>query len=406
MSLVEKQISEEKKKKKSRLKIMAAAVLGCILLLAAGSGLGFLYLRFQGEKNLKTQVPAVSKEKDEAENTSGSSEKEEQEGLYITYEGKQYQYNSDVINILCLGIDKDIPIEEKRDTGSEGLADAVILASIDTKEDKLNFLAVPRETIVPVKLIDTAGNFVRTENEQITLQYAYGQTAEKSCELMTDAVSNLLFQLPIQRYCAINFQALPALNDAIGGVDLVSIETVHWWNGSFYEGQQLHLEGQSALDYVRQRDETIPKSSMGRLERQKQYITCYLEQAKEAVGKDLTLPVKLFQSLTENMCTNVTAADITYLVPELLNMDVNMDNISMVPGETITGGEHEEYHVDTEFLKQLVVQMFYTEVPVEQGIPEEEGNTQTGQEQSDSQKDSGTAEKGTVVEGSQTENVN
>ena len=63
---------------------------------------------------------------------------------------------------------------------------------------------MPRETIVPVKLIDTAGNFVRTENEQITLQYAYGQTAEKSCELMTDAVSNLLFQLPIQRYCAIN----------------------------------------------------------------------------------------------------------------------------------------------------------------------------------------------------------
>lgn len=358
---MEEQITEEKKKKKSRLKIVVAAVLGFILLLGAGSGLGFLYLRFQGEKNLKTQVPVASEDKDEAEGVSGTSK--EQDGLYITYQGKQYQYNADVINILCLGIDKDIPIEEKRDTGSEGLADAVILASIDTKENKLNFLAVPRETIVPVKLIDTAGNFVRTENEQITLQYAYGQTAEKSCELMTDAVSNLLFQLPIQRYCAINFQALPALNDAIGGVDLVSIETVHWWNGSFYEGQKLHLEGQTALDYVRQRDETIPKSSMGRLERQKQYITCYLEQAKEAVGKDLTLPVKLFQSLTENMCTNVTAADITYLVPELLNMDVNMDNISMVPGETITGGEHEEYHVDTESLKQLVVQMFYKEVP-------------------------------------------
>ena len=57
-----------------------------------------------------------------------------------------------MINILCLGIDKDIPIEEKRETGSEGLADVVILASIDTKEDTLKFLAVPRETMVPVKL--------------------------------------------------------------------------------------------------------------------------------------------------------------------------------------------------------------------------------------------------------------
>ena len=376
------------KKKKSRLKIAAAIVLGTILLIVAGAGLGFLYLRFQGERSLKSQVQIMDANMENRENTSEDSiSEEEQEGFYITYDGKQYQYNSDVINILCLGIDKDIPIEEKRETGSEGLADVVILASIDTKEDTLKFLAVPRETMVPVKLIDTKGNFVRTENEQITLQYAYGQTAEKSCELMIDTVSNLLFHLPIQRYCAINFQALPALNDAIGGVDLVSIETVHWWNGSFYEGQQMHLEGQAALDYVRQRDETIPKSSMGRLERQKQYITCYLEQAKEAVGKDLTLPVKMFQSLTESMCTDVTVADITYLVPELLNMEINLENISMVPGETITGGEHEEYHVDADALKQLVIQMFYKEVPAEQT------------------NDSDT-EENTVIEGGPAENAN
>lgn len=373
---MDEQKTEKKKKKKSRLKIAAAVVLGIIVLAAAGGGLGFLYLRYQGEKNLKTEVPAVSQKTEEAEGEAASDE-EKKEGLYITYEGKEYQYNSDVINILCLGIDKDIPMEEKRDTGSEGLADAVILASIDTEEDKINFLAVPRETIVPVKLIDTAGNFVRTENKQITLQYAYGQTAEKSCELMTDAVSNLLFQLPIQRYCAINFQALPALNDAIGGVDLVSIETVHWWNGSFYEGQQLHLAGELALDYVRQRDETIPESSMGRLERQKQYITCYLEQAKAAVSNDLTLPVKLFQSLTENMCTDITAADISYLVPELLNMDVSLDNISMVPGDVITGGEHEEYHVDSDSLKKLVVQMFYKEVPSDKEDSGEEASEDT-----------------------------
>ena len=37
------------KKKKSRLKIAAAIVLGTILLIVAGAGLGFLYLRFQEE---------------------------------------------------------------------------------------------------------------------------------------------------------------------------------------------------------------------------------------------------------------------------------------------------------------------------------------------------------------------
>ena len=64
MSLVEEQITEEKKKKKSRLKIVVAAVLGFILLLGAGSGLGSLYLRLQGEKNLKmSRVNAKKVEK-------------------------------------------------------------------------------------------------------------------------------------------------------------------------------------------------------------------------------------------------------------------------------------------------------------------------------------------------------
>ena len=122
------------KKKKSRLKIAAAIVLGTILLIVAGAGLGFLYLRFQGERSLKSQVQIMDANMENRENTSEDSiSEEEQEGFYITYDGKQYQYNSDVINILCLGIDKDIPIEEKRETGSEGLADVVILASIDTK---------------------------------------------------------------------------------------------------------------------------------------------------------------------------------------------------------------------------------------------------------------------------------
>ena len=83
-----------------------------------------------------------------------------------------------------------------------------------------------------------------------------------------------------------------------------------------------------------------------------------------------------------------------------------MDNIRMVPGETITGGEHEEYHVDTESLKQLVVQMFYTEVPAKEPIPEEEGNTQTSQEQPDPQRNPSSTEEETTVEGSQTEDIN
>lgn len=349
--------------------IIIVCILGLIL---AGAGGGFLYLRARGEKNLKTQTTE----------TGTDRETTETEEDYITYNGKKYKYNSDIINILCLGIDKDIPIEQKRETGSEGLADAILLVSIDVEKDSIRMLAVPRDTIVPVKVQDTGGNLVGTEKMQITLQYAYGDTATDSGELMTETVSNLLYKVPIQRYCAINFQALPVLNDAIGGVRLTSIETVHWWAGSFYEGQEMHLLGQSALDYVRQRDETIPESSMGRLERQKQYVSCYIDQAKEAVKNDMTLPVTLYQQLSEHMSTNVTLEDIAYLVPEVLGMSLSMDNISMVPGDVVQGAEHEEYHVQADALKELVIQNFYEEVAEDkQTTQEEAGDKQSAQEE-------------------------
>ena len=353
----------QKKKRKVWKYILLAEGILCLIL--AGAAGGFFYLRAQGEKNLKTSVHVPPADAQEISTEEESTESPSEDGLYITYQGKRYRYNADVINILCMGIDKDLPIEEKRDTGSEGLSDAIMLASINTEENTVKFLAVPRDTVVPVKVLNTAGELVGTENKQITLQYAYGRTAKESCELMKQAVSNLLYQVPIQRYCSINFQAVPVLNDAIGGVKLTSIETVQWWNGSFYEGQEMHLLGEAALDYVRQRDETIPGSSMGRIERQKQYITCYMDQAKEAVKKDLTLPVKLFQSLTEDMCTDLEVEDVTYLASELLQVSVSADDMSMVPGDVVPAGEHEEYHVQTDALKELVVQSFYEEVPEE-----------------------------------------
>lgn len=340
-----------------------AMVLALILVLVAGFAGSFFFLRAKGEKNLKTQVPE----------TAESAPEEEREGIFVTYKGKEYKYNENIINFLCLGIDKDVPIEEKRTGDIEGLADAVLLASVDVEDGLVQLLAIPRDTIVPVKVMDSQGRFERNENVQITMQYAYGRTAKESCELMTDTVSNLLFRLPIQRYCSINFEAVPTLNDAIGGVDVDVLEDIYGEHCTLYAGTTEHLEGYEALDYIRWRDEWVAESSMGRLERQKQYMSNYFNQAKDAVKKDLTLPVKVFQELDANMCTNITVEDITYLVPELLDITLDTENIAMVPGEVVQGEEFEEYHVDDDALKDLVISRYYEEVH-----SEDDGGTSSG----------------------------
>ena len=346
------------KKRHRTFKRWKKVMLGLIAIIVVGiAGLtgGFFYLRAQGEKNLKTDVAAAG---DSAE---------AQEGLYITYNNKKYQYNEDVINFLCLGIAKDVPIEEKTaitglETGGEGFADAVILVSLNVSSGKIKIFAIPRDTIVPVKVVDSAGYFVRTENIQLTAQHAYGQSATEGAELMVVAVSNLFYKVPIQRYCSINLAAIPILNDAIGGVDVQVLEDVSGPTGTYHAGDTIHLEGEMARDYVQQRDTNIYGSSLNRLEREKQYMTNYFATAKEAVKNDMTLPLTLYQNLQPNMCTNITVEDIAYLVPELLKIPLNAEDMMTIPGEA-TWGEYMEYNVNTDQLKEIVINNFYKEIP-------------------------------------------
>ena len=334
-----------------RWKKIVLYVVTALVVVVAGLAGSFFYLRAQGEKNLKTEVVKTGKAKGE------------REGLFVTYNDKEYQYNEDIINFLCLGIDKDVSMEEMQTDGNEGLADAVVLISVNVENGQIKILAIPRDTMVPVKVVDETGHFVKNANQQITLQYVYGSNAAMSCELMVDAVSNLLYKVPIQRYCSINLSAVTVLNDTIGGVDVQVLEDVHISGKNYHAGDVLHLQGTMALDYIRDRDCDIFGSSMGRLERQKQYMSNYFSTAVDAIKADMTLPMTLFQSLQGNMCTNITTEDIAYLVPELLDVSLNMEDMSMVPGEVTQPGELEEYIVNTDQLKELVINYFYEEVP-------------------------------------------
>ena len=347
--------SKRRKKKKrlpmQRWKKIVLGVVATLLVIIIGLAGSFFYLRAQGEKNLKTDLSDVE-----------DTPEARKEGLFITYKGKEYQYNEDVINFLCLGIDNSTPVEQANEIKGQGLADAIILVSINVESGKIKILAVPRDTYVPVKMYNDQGKFVGEKNMQLTLQYYYGKTAKDSCELMVNAVSNLLFRVPIQRYCAINLEAIPILNDAIGGVDVQALEDVEVGGKSYHAGDTLHLQGKMAEDYIRDRNTDQFASSMGRLERQKQYMTNYFATAMAQVRNDLTLPVSIYQSLQGNMYTNVSVEDITYLVPEMLDVTLTAEDMSMVPGEVTQPDEHEAYMVDTEQLKEVVVNFFYTEV--------------------------------------------
>ena len=123
----------------------------------------FLGVRYKGKKNLEANIAAeqqdVFEEMASFQNT-------------IDYHGTTYQYRKDIVNILCIGVDKEEAMWERDDDGgSVGQADAVFLVSLDFEHSNIRILAIPRDTMVSIVACDENGNemiYARGKNGVIT----------------------------------------------------------------------------------------------------------------------------------------------------------------------------------------------------------------------------------------------
>ena len=345
----------KKRKKRNRFLVFLLSFLTVVFVILAGVAGTAWYLQNQEKKKL-TQVTE----------TTGDVKRE---GQYIRYQGKEYKYKDSMINILVSGIDKNGSIDETVQ-GIQGLADTIVLVSIDTENNQLYLTAIPRDTMTEIRQTDTNGDFVQTTQDKLSLQYGYGADAAESNELMVKAVSNILGSLPISRYCSLSMDAVPIINDTLGGVDVVPNEDVIA-NGIvwFYAGQPYHLTGQDALKYVQKRDTYERGSAMNRLDRQKQYLLALYNQAVNQVKSDLTLPISLYNAVSPYVSTNLSLDEITYLATELVNISFNPENFTEIPGEAVFDETYKDgrtvFNVDYNGLQDWIVRTFYTEVPAD-----------------------------------------
>ena len=295
----------------------------------------------------------------------GNLKPEEQ---FITYKGKEYKYREDVVNILCLGIDKAEQMaymEEGR--GCFGMSDAILLVSIDMKKHTLRVISIPRDTVAEIQMTSEDGAVKQKQNMQLCYQYAYGKSMEQSNELTVEAVSHLLYDVQIQRCCAINFEAVPFLNDAIGGVDvIIQEEGMDVWKPELFTyGEKMHLEGELALRFIRTRNKNRVDGATLRAERQKQYALAFVEKARSVVLKNPSIPLDIFRELQKNgnMSTDITVEDIVYMMLQVWRISFSDDMMQVLPGEVSVGENgYAEYHIDVDAVKELIINTFYEEV--------------------------------------------
>ena len=129
----------------------------------------------------------------------------------IEYNGNKYVYNSDVIAIAFMGVDKRDLGLDNGSVGTGGQSDADILLTINTKTGKAKAIAIPRDTMVDVDLYSESGIFLRSEKMQLCLSYAYGDGKAKSAENTANSISRILYDVPITKYFALTLTELRRL---------------------------------------------------------------------------------------------------------------------------------------------------------------------------------------------------
>lgn len=341
---------KHKRRKRKRMKTWKKAVLiavSVLLVLVLAVGGTFLYLRGQGQGELLTDDVNVL-----VPETVQASVQDD--GDFIVYKGQTYRLNKNITSLLFMGVDKR-NLEEKTEEGTGGQADVLVVIALDMKTHKTTMTALPRDTFTEVAMYTPAGNYNGMKNTQVCLAYAYGDGKETSCDNTLASVRRIFYNIPIKTYYALDLDGIAAVNDAVGGVDAVSPETIE----KFTEGQSYHLMGNDAERFVRARVHDRVDANMLRLERQKVYAKGFLSQMLSSIKHDLSSAVRIFNDSAPYSCTNLNAARVTYLASELAFGSKPKTEMQTVPGEMAYDGGVPRFNVNEEQFFEQFLSVYY-----------------------------------------------
>ncbi|MBR1450825.1 MAG: hypothetical protein IJ591_03820, partial [Lachnospiraceae bacterium] len=134
--------------------LIIIGILGIVIVLLLHKWQRATYLTadmFQASEPVGISVHKIN-ELDEAPEKKQT--KKYQEDVTITYNGKKYRYNDNLINILVMGID-DYGLKGDKDTDANPYqADTIVLGTVDAVKKTVSFMSIPRDTVASIKVLD------------------------------------------------------------------------------------------------------------------------------------------------------------------------------------------------------------------------------------------------------------
>jgi len=189
-------------------------------------------------------------------------------------------------NLLVLGIDarKNEPAR----------ADAIIL--INMKNDRVNFISIPRDTLIKLG---------KRGNQKINASYAYG-----GIDLCIDCVEKLL-DTKIDNYLVFNFKAIQKGVDALGGFTVTIPKTIKIKDPELkkcftLKKGSIKLNGIQTLEYLRYRSDG--RGDIGRIYRQQEFI----KDLQNSFLKLENVPLipRAYLAIKDEIKTDLSASDM------------------------------------------------------------------------------------------------
>lgn len=272
----------------------------------------------------------------------------------ITYNNEKMIYNTSIVSILFMGIDT-------KDSEKQGQADVIQLVLLDRENKKIQIIPFSRDTMTEIRMFDVSRNDLGWNEQHLALAYSYGDTKATGCILTAQAVSRLLGNIPIAYYAAADLSMLGNIQNIVGELEVTvpndSLENV---NPEWTEGKTITITKDNAEAYLRTRNTKEDFSNNKRMERQKVYLDEYFKKLKNMLQEDIENTVKVLYNSCKDITTNVNFTDIQNFAQMMLDYDFDSDNdYYVLEGENVVGANHDEFYLDTNYLKELILKLFY-----------------------------------------------
>lgn len=276
----------------------------------------------------------------------------------VEYEGVTYRPKRRLTTALILGTDhyaEEMPSMPYR---SGVQADFLLLLVVDDSEETITPIQINRDSMIGVDTFSIFGAGTGRRETQICLSYSFGNGRETSCTLTKDAVSRLLGDVNIDHYLALNLDAIPVLNDALGGVTVTLEDDFTVYDPAMTAGSTLTLRGRQAEYYLRMRYYIGDSSNNLRLSRQKNYLTCAAPILKEKMGGSGRFVGDLYDALEPYIITDMSRGWLINLGNRAAQYEILP--VAQLEGETMLGQDgYMEFYPDADGIKRLVLGAFY-----------------------------------------------